>query len=101
MDSLFPFLQGLTPLQHVGLSRRTVVDRPSGRYQFWCKTSKGRIGHDPTGTFTETNARLLMSMKEPANRDRNNRELDQPAGRIRRYEHAVQLHKCGIREDER
>ncbi len=27
MDSLFPFLQGLAPLQHVGLSRRTVVNR--------------------------------------------------------------------------
>jgi hypothetical protein len=30
MDSLFPFLQGLAPLQHVGLSRRTVYHRPSG-----------------------------------------------------------------------
>ncbi len=27
MDSLFPFLQGLAPLQHVGLSRRTADDR--------------------------------------------------------------------------
>ena len=27
MDSLFPFLQGLAPLQHVGLSRRTAVNR--------------------------------------------------------------------------
>src|ERR1019366_6524621 len=27
MDSLFPFLQGLAPLQHVGLSRRTVSRR--------------------------------------------------------------------------
>ena len=27
MDSLFPFLQGLAPLQHVGLSRRTVDNR--------------------------------------------------------------------------
>jgi hypothetical protein len=30
MDSLFPFLQGLAPLQHVGLSRRTVNHRQSG-----------------------------------------------------------------------
>ena len=28
MDSLFPFLQGLAPLQHVGLSRRTVSYPP-------------------------------------------------------------------------
>ena len=34
MDSLFPFLQGLAPLQHVGLSRRTPDDRDSGRYSF-------------------------------------------------------------------
>ena len=27
MDSLLPFLQGLAPLQHVGLSRRTASDR--------------------------------------------------------------------------
>ena len=27
MDSLFPFLQGLAPLQHVGLSRRTSSNR--------------------------------------------------------------------------
>ncbi len=27
MDSLFPFLQGLAPLQHVGLSRRTASYR--------------------------------------------------------------------------
>jgi len=40
-------------------------------------------------------------MKEPSNCDRNNRELDKPAGCIRHYEHAVQLHKSGIREDER
>ncbi len=32
MDSLFPFLQGLAPLQHVGLSRRTVNDRPLFSY---------------------------------------------------------------------
>ena len=32
MDSLFPFLQGLAPLQHVGLSRRTVVYRQPGMY---------------------------------------------------------------------
>lgn len=32
MDSLFPFLQGLAPLQHVGLSRRTAVDRVTGMY---------------------------------------------------------------------
>ena len=32
MDSLFPFLQGLAPLQHVGLSRRTVDDRPFRSY---------------------------------------------------------------------
>jgi len=32
MDSLFPFLQGLAPLQHVGLSRRTEDDRRCGRY---------------------------------------------------------------------
>ena len=32
MDSLFPFLQGLAPLQHVGLSRRTAVDRQLGMY---------------------------------------------------------------------
>ena len=30
MDSLFPFLQGLAPLQHVGLSRRTAYYRLSG-----------------------------------------------------------------------
>ena len=30
MDSLFPFLQGLAPLQHVGLSRRTSNDRHLG-----------------------------------------------------------------------
>jgi len=30
MDSLFPFLQRLAPLQHVGLSRRTVNDRQPG-----------------------------------------------------------------------
>ena len=30
MDSLFPFLQGLAPLQHVGLSRRTADDRVLG-----------------------------------------------------------------------
>ena len=30
MDSLFPFLQGLTPLQHVGLSRRTANHRQLG-----------------------------------------------------------------------
>ena len=30
MDSLFPFLQGLAPLQHVGLSRRTEDNRPFG-----------------------------------------------------------------------
>ncbi len=30
MDSLFPFLQGLAPLQHVGLSRRTADYRPTG-----------------------------------------------------------------------
>ena len=28
MDSLLPFLQGLAPLQHVGLSRRTAAHRP-------------------------------------------------------------------------
>jgi hypothetical protein len=32
MDSLLPFLQGLAPLQHVGLSRRTVDYRPLGSY---------------------------------------------------------------------
>ena len=30
MDSLFPFLQGLAPLQHGGLARRTAVDRLTG-----------------------------------------------------------------------
>ncbi len=34
MDSLFPFLQGLTPLQHVGLSRRTVNYRQPGHSPF-------------------------------------------------------------------
>ena len=38
MDSLFPFLQGLAPLQHVGLSRRTVYHRLSGSYRM----DKGR-----------------------------------------------------------
>jgi hypothetical protein len=32
MDSLLPFLQGLAPLQHVGLSRRTEDHRQPGRY---------------------------------------------------------------------
>ena len=32
MDSLFPSLQGLAPLQHVGLSRRTVSHPLLGRY---------------------------------------------------------------------
>ena len=32
MDSLFPFLQGLAPLQHVGLSRRTAYHRPRFPY---------------------------------------------------------------------
>jgi hypothetical protein len=30
VDSLFPFLQGLAPLQHVRLSRRTANYRQSG-----------------------------------------------------------------------
>jgi hypothetical protein len=34
MDSLFTFLQGLAPLQHVGLSRRTVDHRQYGSYWF-------------------------------------------------------------------
>jgi hypothetical protein len=34
MDSLFPFLQGLAPLQHVGLSRRTEYDRQPFRQPF-------------------------------------------------------------------
>ena len=32
MDSIFHSLQGLAPLQYVGLSRRTVVDRLLGNY---------------------------------------------------------------------
>ena len=41
MDSLLPFLQGLAPLQHVGLSRRTACDRQFG--------SKPKIGLVPNG----------------------------------------------------
>jgi len=44
MDSLFPFLQGLAPLQHVGLSRRTVNHRQPVPSQF---SAGFPLGDDP------------------------------------------------------
>jgi hypothetical protein len=44
MDSLFPFLQRLAPLQHVGLSRRTLNNRQFGHYHFWCNFRPSKLG---------------------------------------------------------
>ena len=49
MDSLSPFLQGLAPLQHAGLSRRTTYYRAVFNYSL-IKTSKYSSAMDGRGT---------------------------------------------------
>jgi hypothetical protein len=70
------------------------------------RSRKELLQLSPVSSYRITNLRerdwgeSRSSMKEPSNRDGNNRELDKPADCVRCHKYAVQLYEGGIGEDE-
>jgi hypothetical protein len=66
MDSLFPFLQGLAPLQHVGLSRRTVSNRAPGsspKNAPYSQEARQKLQTTPVSTAQRPNINLPQALR--------------------------------------